>query len=330
MSIVKALITDLRERRLWPIAVAMVVALAAVPVLLSRKAHPAPVAQAPAGGAVASQAASLPVVSVQSTPSHGRLIGAPQDPFPQPTQTSVPNASSGSTHTVPPTSGGAGGGSGAGGSGASQSSSTPSEAQPTTTATTAPPVRITWFHWAVNLAFGKAGKRLRAYDDAKRFTTLPSPRNPLVVFLGLMSDAKTAVFLVSSTASPAGPGRCTPSLRNCEFLKLKAGQQEALLTVNANGSVTEYALEVTAVHLVQNSQPTAAPLAPARTSNAGRKIVARAARASSLLRQLSYSPRTGLLTFRRLVSGPTLVHLGRLAASAATGVMLRPVSGRSR
>ena len=51
MNTLKGIVTDLRQRRLWPVALALVLALVAIPVLLHKKANSTPVAQLPATGA---------------------------------------------------------------------------------------------------------------------------------------------------------------------------------------------------------------------------------------------------------------------------------------
>jgi hypothetical protein len=48
MNDVRNLISELREKRLWPVAAALIVALIAVPLLLSSSSKPVAVAQVPA------------------------------------------------------------------------------------------------------------------------------------------------------------------------------------------------------------------------------------------------------------------------------------------
>ncbi|MDQ6777683.1 MAG: hypothetical protein M3071_16055, partial [Actinomycetota bacterium] len=84
MNVIQSLIADLREKRLWPIAVALLVALVAVPVLLSGGSNASPpVASVPPAGASSAAVPALPAVSVTATPSHARLTGRRRDPFTQ-------------------------------------------------------------------------------------------------------------------------------------------------------------------------------------------------------------------------------------------------------
>ena len=71
MSIVQAIIKDLRERRLWPVAIALVAALVAVPVLLMHSAKSVPVPPAAAAGLPTSLASGGPVVSAGSVAHSG-------------------------------------------------------------------------------------------------------------------------------------------------------------------------------------------------------------------------------------------------------------------
>src|SRR3954468_24628166 len=120
MSAVRNIFNDLVDRRLWPVALALLAALVAVPVMLgggssaSSPASPDPLASAAASGGTAQAAIS---VSAPSTARHDRP-GAVRNPFTQhkvkalsdtqttapPTQPTIP--SSGVTITPPSTGGG--------------------------------------------------------------------------------------------------------------------------------------------------------------------------------------------------------------------------------
>ena len=81
MKTLKDIVTDLRQRRLWPVALVLVLALVAVPVLLSKKASSTPVAQLPATGAPTSLSTSGPAVTVEGTPNQTHLKGKARNPF---------------------------------------------------------------------------------------------------------------------------------------------------------------------------------------------------------------------------------------------------------
>jgi hypothetical protein len=146
--------------------------------------------------------------------------------------------------------------------------------------------------FAVDIAFGRAQGKLRTYHNVERFMPLPSSKNPAVAFLGLTPDRKTVIFAVAPTASAAGDGRCFPNKAQCELLALKKGQQELILAVNPNGSVTEYVLEVRAVNIVQTSSSNAGLN---RISTAGRKLVRSAFKKVRFLHHLRFARHSGLL-----------------------------------
>ena len=88
MSFFNSIIKDLREKRLWPVAVVLLAGLVAVPMLLSKPAAKVPVAAAPHGSlAVAAlPSKALPVVTVTALTSHERITGRARDPFIQQTR----------------------------------------------------------------------------------------------------------------------------------------------------------------------------------------------------------------------------------------------------
>ena len=69
MSFLTNMIKELRDRKLWPIAIGLIVALVAVPILLSKKAPTKLLVPQPTGGLPYSTGTSLPAISVKTTPS---------------------------------------------------------------------------------------------------------------------------------------------------------------------------------------------------------------------------------------------------------------------
>lgn len=76
----------------------------------------------------------------------------------------------------------------------------------------------------VDVKIGRIGEQ-KTVEDVEQSQVLPDRDAPVVMFLGATPDLKTASFLVSTdvTAS-AGDGLCSPSARDCQFLKLKDGE----------------------------------------------------------------------------------------------------------
>jgi hypothetical protein len=230
MTAIRSVIQNLIERRLWPVAILLVVAAIAIPVLLLKPAAEVP---APALAANPAPALGSPAVSV-SQPGTGPVIGGVKNPFRQQylpakakttstTSTSSSTSSSGGATPVggstPPSP--SGGGSTPSGSGGSK------PAVPGTT---------------LEVRFGLADGKRSTYKLAAG-GPLPSPTNPLLVYLGQDKGGKVAAFLVSSDAQPQGDGRCEPDKSICSTLYLKAGDTE-FFDVTGPGGTVQYQLEV--------------------------------------------------------------------------------------
>jgi hypothetical protein len=277
---------DLRSKRLWPVALGLVVALIAVPVLLKKdSSSPAPATPAAASGAAAADDASKAVVVADnnSSPSNSTLgVFNKKDPFkpdkavlaaahPKPAATpkapsSSSNAAGGGGNSTPAGGGGdTSGGSGSGGT-------TPSQ-----------PVRPQQpkgpFAYVVDVKFGKRGET-RLHHKVQKLDILPNQNNPLLIFMGVNSAGDTAVFLTDTSLKAAGEGTCKPDGDTCSFLYLKLDKDkntEDLSQVAADGTGTEYTLQLVAIHKIPVSvlakgakKAAAAARAEARRANVGK------------------------------------------------------------
>ena len=63
MSFLKGILDDLREKRLWPFALALVVALIAVPTLLAKSTKSQPLAQVPQTAPAAPSGIAVPATT---------------------------------------------------------------------------------------------------------------------------------------------------------------------------------------------------------------------------------------------------------------------------
>jgi hypothetical protein len=236
---------DLREKRLWPVAVGLVAAIVAVPALLFKpeSAPSVPATAAPHGSA----ADTLPVVSVDSGPTVGSRLEAfnQKNPF-KPMkdlakETSSGGSSSGGSSSGGSTSGGStSGGSTSGGStsGGSTSGSGGSTSGGTTPSTPSGPT-VQWFHYIADFNFGVPGHP-KKFKDAASFALLPDEKNPSIVYLGVADDHKSAVFFISDPAfTAAGEGTCNASGAACRFVTLdltESGDEENF--TSSDGSVS--------------------------------------------------------------------------------------------
>ena len=263
-GMMRSVFQDLVEKRLWPVALGLVVALIAIPVVLSNPAGstptatPAPAA-VPATGSGGALSAFQPVVSSEGSKSseiRKRLKGFnSKDPF--------------KVHGLSSGGGGSDQGSveveGAGvtGDGGSSSSSGPeagsgdvttspesTSGSGESTGTTEP--SLTYFTSTVDVRFGKEGNLDK--KNLERFRALPSSQNPVVVFMGATADGKDAVFLVSAASSTTGEGDCQPD-DTCTFLYMKPGQTQSFEAVDGNDQVIAYTLKLLAIQVEKTEAP---------------------------------------------------------------------------
>ena len=262
----RSLWEELLERRLWPILIVFVVALIALPVLLSKPAEQAePLPPMPAATGTGSPALAFqPAVSTEGRKSsqiRKRLRSFKRkNPFtPQGLNTGGGGgAADAGTATVNGLTGGgdagatssptgslAGDGSSVTG-GTDQSGSSTGSSGGSTSETF-------YYHYTVDVKFGQVGK-----EDSKtltEFRALPTSDNPVLVFMGVKNDGETAVFLLTANSSTVGDGKCSPSDTECTFLYLKKDDKQTIEAVNADGSITQYGLELLSIDVKRTKGP---------------------------------------------------------------------------
>jgi hypothetical protein len=232
---------DLREKRLAPVALALLAGVLVIPFALA-KSDPEPPPPPPAP--TAEQGANLPKV-VADARTEGDLGSRltsfdPRDPF-EPTASAAAPAQTGgapqggTTTTTGGTPSGGGSTPSGGGSTPSGGGTTPSGGgTPSTGGTTK---RIT-YTFTTDIVFGQFGEEKR-YNKVKRLQLIPSEDDPAVVFLGVTTSGKTAVFLVDGRFTVSGDGACKPSRSDCTFVYLRTDpdHNSTLLTDDGDGTV---------------------------------------------------------------------------------------------
>lgn len=266
MTFLRGLWIDLVDKRLWPLAAGLVVALVAVPVVLHRSASgsgagvPAPALAAPTRDAGALPA---PVVSISTDKPRGVLVGTLHNPFrpqhvPRPAApaTSTSSAPTASASTASSTSGSSTSSSGSGG-GASAPTTTPVSSPPTQTGGGSKPhtpthrqphVKQTY----VKVRFGRFGDGLHSLQVGA-LKALPPKLHPFLVYLGRARNGRTAVFAVSPMAQPAtrqsggaSDGVCRPLRSECHTIHLNPGDRvDFAVSATKGTAVTDYRLIVT-------------------------------------------------------------------------------------
>jgi hypothetical protein len=321
MSIVNNLISDLREKRLWPVAAALVVALVAVPMLLSTSTTPTPATPAVIGAAVTAPGSAVPAVSLSTSAQVSRLTGKARDPFaPQvvpaaalvpsgsPSISSTGGTSAGSTGATGSTSatGQAGSTSAAGSTtstastGSSGGGSAPSEIVPTTPPK--PPVTglspTQSYHVAVAITNASGG--FDTIDPLERLTLLPNQHQPLLIELGVLQGGHRVLFVVQPGTVVSGPGTCTPGTIDCEILSLAQGQTETVSAPGATAPAAEFV--VTEIAADQQASAAAASRIRRTESAVGRDLLNKSTR--SALSLFRYEPSVGaVVDLRNLTIG---------------------------
>jgi hypothetical protein len=251
------LYSDLRNRKLVPLVVVLVLATIAVPVLLKNDVEAPPPAAA----------AAMPVEGV---PPAAVLVSDPglrdyrerldqlrsKDPFAGP-EPKAPDLSDAAVHDVSADSGGSTAVTvaGRGGSSSGTSSSPISPASTSTSSSTQTDdvsdsgsggshhPEIVELYGRIDVKVGPAGDVERR-KDVKLTTVLPSQSNPVLLFVGITEDARHATFIVSEdVVTVHGDGKCLPSPADCQILDLKR-DDEMKLGYAPNGEPDTFVIRV--------------------------------------------------------------------------------------
>jgi hypothetical protein len=251
---------DLREKRLWPVAVLLAVALVAIPVLLIRPAkQPGAVTAAPPNQKVP----ALKAISdaARAGEGSGLSVFKKADPFLPPkavlAATRAQSSAAGATTGTSSAAGASATGS-ASGSGSSSSSQTGSSSGGGSTSTSTGGgstgggttggggSKTVKYTYVVDVTFTRDGHTKHVYGMT-RLAMLPSESSPLLLFLGVDSGGDNAVFLVDSTLDASGEGHCSPSDSNCGVLSLGPGSVERFSDAHGHS----YKLEVDEIRKVK-------------------------------------------------------------------------------
>lgn len=228
MSFLRNIVNDMWEKRLLPVAVVLLLAAAAIPLLLLKSERSQPQAgKEPAAtskqGKTASAAQSIVTLDDQLKLERKKLDAfKKKDPFIQQglgrglsssTVTVIDSADSGTT------SGGdtSTGDTGSGGKTDSGDTGTPSTGNGGSTGKL--------FTLTVTLRFGLLGKGYNGDDKVKKnvvpVTPFPSAKNPIASFIGISSNSPSAIFLLDRGVRQKGEGTCMPSSSYCQLLYLR-------------------------------------------------------------------------------------------------------------
>jgi hypothetical protein len=315
MKFVRNLLSDLVEKRLWPVALVLAGALVAVPFLLGggdAGESDAPVVPATQG--VTPKAAAIRV-SEETDVATIAPTGDKHNPFTQPkVKKAAVEPEQTVTEDTPAPAGGSTGG------------ATP-DTTPTAPSTTTPPVTPDpqdTKALVVDLRFGEPGKtKQKAYDDIARLSALPSADRPIVIFLGIKKDKKTASFLISADATATGDGTCKPERTNCQTIEMTAGES-TFLDIDLGAGVRQFQLDVKSISEFDAKDAKKASAARARMSVAGQDYLRSSIESGEVsLDGLDYSEKTGTLTSTPRASSAGLIGRGAYRADVTVGAITR-------
>lgn len=331
MNFFKNVLHDLIEKRLWPVAIALVAALVAVPIVLggSSEEPTGPVtAGVPTTNGLANHrdVARAEVVSLEEQAA-GKVSrsGSLKNPFVQhhqPKLTSTVAAAVSTTKGIADALGGSSGSSKTGGTSDTPATTPKVDPQPTTPK----PKADSDDTYRVNLTFGEVGAE-KSYRNVARLTPLPSSDNPFFVYLGLTADQKSAIFLVDADAVPNGDGKCQPSADQCEQIELTDGDVEFFDMQSGTAGVVQYQLTLDSIKKVTAATKATAAASHARESKAGREYLRQlVAENPAALDAWDYSKSLGLLISKDPVVTPDVANVPSGVADGASGQAVESTS----
>jgi hypothetical protein len=315
MSVPRNILKELVERKLWPIALVLIIALVAVPVLLTKQA-PTDIVTPPTGPLPYSSGTTLPAISIKASPTNSKLAGGGRNPF---TPQHIATTTTVAAVTTPTTSSGtttlsAGGGtSPSTGSGAGVSTTpattppAPTTPAPTTPARTAPvkpaPTGLTANQsYHVSLALTTSDGGVNTIDPLERLSILPSKQQPMLVEIGVLQGGHSVLFVVEPGTVVSGAGTCTPGPIDCEVVSLKPGQTEGISKQTATGSTPVALFSVNSISADNHPSVAAANAARQDASSVGRELLNKSPLSAISLFQ--YDPSVGaVVDLRNLTVG---------------------------
>jgi hypothetical protein len=248
------LVSDLRNRGLLPVVVLLLVAIVAIPIVISRGgSSSATISDSEQAVANAPEAQSAVLAYQPGLRKYQDRLDklSAKDPFEQQFVPAGPSAADVS---------GAGGGAAVGGGSAGAASPTDVSSFPGTIGSGGGSKKkgkkkttTRYFSYQADALVGDASAALAPYANLVPFSPLPSEATPVLIYLGPNTTGQYALFLVSSNVSQqSGPGICVPAPDDCALLALTPGQTEDLVY---QGDGKTYRIQLVSLRRVVSSKP---------------------------------------------------------------------------
>jgi hypothetical protein len=245
------IVYDLRSRGLLPVVILLVVAMLAVPILISRGSKDTSATLQPTAAAVTPPPETEQAVVSYHPPGlrkyQDRLSDqSPNDPFHRKIAHSSSEAGQ-LNSTVTPTQTGS-------------SSASPNVTGPTgstgstgSTGTVTHTHHVVLFHSVADISFGDVSQSLQRHKSIPPYAMLPNQTAPVLVYLGSTLDEKRALFSVSKyTDQLTGSGNCAPGPGDCSLLAIGPGQTEDMVYA---GDGKTYRLKINKIRRVVIKNP---------------------------------------------------------------------------
>jgi hypothetical protein len=308
---------DLLDRRLLPIAALVLAGLVAAVAYValgggSKAAAPAPaptIARTSTGIAVTpSPASPAQAVAETTSGSSAQSRGRSHDPFnPLPGDVVKAAAAASSKSTSSTSSTTTSSKSGSSLKGEAKAETKPSSpSQPSTPSKPTTVYHVSALFGVVPVPVPPTGVQLTPYESLRLLTTLPSAKQPLIVFRGITSGGKSALFTLVGEAILHGSATCLPSATQCQAIELKPGQTEQLEYLPLSGAMVTYELRIVSIKSSRASSATVSRIVRSE-SNAGRELLRRAGLVA--IPGLRYSSAVGVLTFAAHAASGARAHV---------------------
>jgi hypothetical protein len=226
MSFARNIIRDLVEKRLWPVALLMVVAIIAIPVLgggTSSSNSSSDEALPTTPGATATAASAIELIGPPAVRTRaGKLV----DPFRR-SKVKEPDTTTTSSGSEPAT----------GGATAPEDSGSGTD-----TTTPAPSLAV----YRTSVRFGTSDSDSPAKERRiSRLTPLGELLNPAAMYLGVDAGGKHALFLLGPDATSDGEATCHGA--NCRVIALAPGETQVIDQTPLGAAPQQFDLEVASV-----------------------------------------------------------------------------------
>jgi hypothetical protein len=308
MNPVRKLVDDLIEKRLWPVALMLVVAAFAVPMLIgggdAGSDTPDPsFSPVPAGDDPATSA-----VELVGPPAVRSRAGAVRDPFRR-AKVAVPADTSGAPVATAEKSAGSASSAGSNSSSAKSGSATTGAAKSTAKSTpkatpavdTAAAIRAARSAYQTVVRFTRPGGTRER--PLARLAVLGNPASPALQYLGVAGGGKHAIFALGPKATTNAGEPCLVAVP-CRVIGLRRGEKVGVDVTGDDLVVRHYELEVLELRSLPMASVAVARAWRARVDPAGRAVlrtIKQDPATADLLGLLRYTTITGTV---RLVTAP--------------------------